>query len=83
MHLGAIEHTAVQAAEVEEFNWAWVDDDNAHLAARLDVSVWERSRLTGLCRGKPVESNSQLHSGIVEAGPNILLRERQILLPII
>lgn len=81
--LTEIDSKAVQASYHGGFTWAWDDDDNAHLASRFEVAVWERSTLTGLCRGKPIERNSKLCLDIIEASPNLHPGKRNPLLPII
>lgn len=83
LELTEIDAKAVNASYDGQYTWAWDDDDNATLAARFEVAVWEKSRLTGLCRGKPIEHNSKLCLEIVEAAPTIPLSERSYILPII
>lgn len=80
--LTEIDLKAVQASYHGGFTWAW-DDDNVYLASRFEVAVWEKSILTGLCRGKPIERNSKLCLEIVEAAPNLPSSNRSPLLPTI
>ncbi len=83
VRLSAIDDKAVNAALSGGYTWAWDDDENAHLAARFEVAIWENSQLTGLCRGKPIETLSKLCLEIVEAAPNVPRSGRSDILPII
>ncbi len=83
LRLTEIDTKAVEASVTRGYTWAWDEDDNAHLAARFEVAVWENADLTGMCRGKPIEDNRKLCLEIVEAAPNIPLAARQPVLPAI